>query len=33
MEFYNKNKEKTISKESADKIIEMYKCIAPDFEI
>jgi leucyl-tRNA synthetase len=33
MEFYNKNKKKTISKKTAEKIIEMYKCIAPDFQV
>ena len=33
MEFYNKNKGKTINKETAEKIVEMYKCIAPDFSV
>lgn len=33
MEFYNKNKNKIIDKESTDEIIKMYKCVAPGFNI
>lgn len=32
MEFYNKNKKKIMSKETASEIVEIFKCFAPSFE-
>lgn len=32
MEFYNKNKSKTISKDTANELIKIFKCFAPSYE-